>query len=52
MAKDILSGSDAFFDDDVKIAYFTSLSDRLCVMIMTQRYLFLSEVLLIKLSEF
>ena len=26
MAKDTPSGSGAFFDDDVKIAYFTSLS--------------------------
>ena len=30
MAKNTLSDSGAFFDDDVKIAYFTSLSDRLC----------------------
>ena len=30
MAKDTLSDSGAFFGDDVKIACFTSLSDRLC----------------------
>ena len=30
MTKDTLSGPGAFFDDDVKIACFTSLSDRLC----------------------
>ena len=29
MTKDTLSDPGAFFDDDVKIAYFTSLSDRL-----------------------
>ena len=30
MAKDTLSGPGAFFGDDVKIACFTSLSDKLC----------------------
>ena len=30
MAKNTSSGSGAFFDDDVEIACFTSLSDRLC----------------------
>ena len=30
MIKNTLSDSDTFFSDDVKIACFTSLSDRLC----------------------
>ena len=30
ITKNTLSDSGAFFDDDVKIAYFTLLSDRLC----------------------
>ena len=29
MIKNTLSDSDTFFSDDVKIAYFTSLSDKL-----------------------
>ena len=30
MIKNTLSDSDAFFNDNVKIAYFTLLSNRLC----------------------
>ena len=30
IAKNTSSDSDTFFDDDIKIAYFTSLSNRLC----------------------
>ena len=40
MAKDTLSGSGAFFDDNVKIAYFTSLSDRLCQILWVPSWVF------------
>ena len=40
MTKDTLSDSDAFFDDDVKIAYFTSLSDKLYQILWVSSWVF------------
>ena len=40
MAKDTLSDSGAFFNDDIKIAYFTSLSDRLCQILWVPSWVF------------
>ena len=40
MTKDTLSDSDAFFNNDVKIAYFTSLSDRLYQILWVPSWVF------------
>ena len=40
MAKDTLSDSGTFFSDDIKIACFTSLSDRLCQILWVPSWVF------------
>ena len=40
MIKKTLSDSDAFFNDVIKIAYFTSLSDKLCQILWVPSWVF------------
>ena len=40
MTKNTLSDPGAFFDNDIKIAYFTSLSDRLCQILWVPSWVF------------
>ena len=40
MTKNTLSDSSTFFNDDVKIAYFTLLSDRLCQILWVSSWVF------------
>ena len=40
MTKNTLSDSGAFFNDDVKIAYFTSLPDKLCQILWVSSWVF------------